>query len=136
MDFWKSQPRDTNEDEEEGPSRASTLIDRVTDFVKDEALDSAIDTLSGGWLGLDDFQDDDAEDDEPRRGRSGKHDSFEERLQRELAKLAPQAAEPAPTPSANADISETEPAPLPPREYTPSARPIMRGPQGFGRKLV
>jgi hypothetical protein len=136
MDFWKSQPGDTNEDEEESPSRASTFLGRVTDFVKDEALDSAIDTLSGGWLGLDDFQDDDAEDNEPRRGRSSKHDSFEERLQRQLAKLAPQAAEPAPTPSPNADISEAEPPPLPPTEYTPSARPIMRGPQGFGRKLV
>ncbi len=136
MDFWKSQPGGNNEEEEESPSPASAFIDRVTDFVKDEALDSAIDALSGGWLGLDDFQDEDAEDEEPRRGRSSKHESFEERLQRELAKLTPQAVEPAPTPSAKADPSEAEPGPLPTMEYTPSARPILRGPQGFGRKLV
>jgi hypothetical protein len=89
-------------------------------------MSAAVEHLSGGWITVESVE----EEQGPRSAAN--HDSFEERLQRELAKLTPQASE-------AAEPAPPEPAPPlapAPTDYVPAARPVMRGPQGFGRKIV
>jgi hypothetical protein len=128
MDFWKSQPR---EDEDADGQRAPepSFFEKLTEFAKDEAMAAAVEHLSGGWITL---EDDGDEEERPRR-QSQNEASFEERLQRELAKLTPQAAE---VPEASGEPAIAEALPPPP-VYTPAPRTVLpRGPQGFGRKLA
>jgi hypothetical protein len=131
MDFWKSQPRDEEEDDRP-PETEPTFFEKLADFAKDEAMAAAVEHLSGGWVTL---ENDDEEEPRPRSSRN--QDSFEERLQRELAKLAGQSDEVPPTIAPDADIPANDtPAALPPApaEYRPVSRPTPQGPRGFGRK--
>jgi hypothetical protein len=131
MDFWKSQPREDEEEESQRQPEPS-FFEKLTEFAKDEVMAEAVEHLSGGWITL---EDDGDEEERPRR-QSQNEASFEERLQRELAKLAPQATE-VPEPSAEAPMAESQqPIPSAPPQYIPATRPaVARGPQGFGRKL-
>jgi hypothetical protein len=131
MDFWKSQPQDEARHDRPRESEPS-FFEKLAEFAKDEAMSAAVEELSGGWITL---EDNDEEEERPRNYQ--KQDSFEERLQRELAKLAGQT-EGVP-PSISVDVSATvkeTPAPLPaaPAEYVPVSRPAYQGPRGFGRK--
>jgi hypothetical protein len=132
MDFWTS--RKAQEDENE-----PTFLQKVTDFVKDEAKDealsSAVEFLTDGWFTYDGGDD---EDEEPQRKKKPEDTgTFEERLQRSLAELQQQAAAQA-APAAPV-VASPLPADVPvapiqspvPRQ---ALRAPMRGPGGFGRK--
>ena len=140
MDFWTSRKAqdDENDDREREPK--PTFLQNLTEFVKDEAKDeaisSAVEFLTDGWITYD-GGDDDEEEDQPRRKRKADQGTFEERLQRGLAALAAQE---------DAPVSEPPPAPVeappPVPVYTPPVaarpapviRPALRGATGFGRK--
>jgi hypothetical protein len=132
MDFWKLQPRE--DDEEYGQRQPEpSFFEKLTEFAKDEVMAEAVEHLSGGWITL---EDDGDEEERPRRD-AGQQDSFEERLQRELAKLTPQTAEVQEAGAEPATLEAPQPLPSAPPEYIPVARPAaVRAPQGFGRKLV
>jgi hypothetical protein len=153
MDFWKSQPRDDDEEEAEEQRRKSepTFIENLVDYAKEEAIGAvagnAVEFLSGGWITYDgpELPEDDEEDD--RRRPASKHESFEQRLERELKKLGQQAPDAPYEAGANPEPRSFEPVSplleLPPVEqpvatppaYTPASQPpAFRGPQGFGRK--
>jgi hypothetical protein len=149
MDFWKPQARreDARDDAPE-PSFLEKLTDYAKDEAKDAALSSAVEFLTDGWFT---YEGGDEDDEEPQRKTKPEEDgTFEERLQRSLARLqeeagvpaaatgamaarpayeAPPVAVPVPQPSAPASIAPA-PAPAPLR----AARPPLRGPGGFGRK--
>jgi hypothetical protein len=132
MDFWTS--RKAQEDESE-----PTFLQKVTDFVKDEAKDealsSAVEFLTDGWFTYDGGDD---EDEEPQRKKKPEESgTFEERLQRSLAELQQQASAPA-APAAPV-IASPPPVDVPvtPIESLaplPAPRLPLRGAGGFGRK--
>jgi hypothetical protein len=136
MDFWTSRKAqdDENEDREREPK--PTFLQNLTEFVKDEAKDealsSAVEFLTDGWLTYD-GGDDDEEEDQRRRKSKADQGTFEERLQRGLAELAAQGDAPVPQPQP-APLEVAPPVPV----YTPpvAARPApaMRGATGFGRE--
>jgi hypothetical protein len=132
MDFWKSQPRNDNHDDDRAPTSQPTLIEKLTEFAKDEAMSAAVEHLSGGWVTLEN-----ADDDEERPRNSRNQGSFEERLERELAKLAEQTQAGPPSATANiAPVAIDPPSPYPAAAAmpVPAPRPAYQGPRGFGRK--
>jgi hypothetical protein len=131
MDFWKSQTAREDENEERDDAPEPSFLQKLTEFAKEEAkgeaLSSVVEYLTDGWLTYDGGDD---EDEEPRRKKQPEG-TFEERLQRSLAELQPQAAEPvAPVVIAPQPPVELPAAPVPTR--APSV--ALRRPGGFGRK--
>jgi hypothetical protein len=145
MDFWKSRTAPDGESEERGDAPKPTFLQNLTEFVKDEAKDealsSAVEYLTDGWLTYDGGDDDEEEDDKRRRGRKADEGTFEKRLQRRLAGLAPQPDTSA-TERPQMPVEAAAPVALP---QTPTAiqmpprpalapRPPVRRATGFGRK--
>ena len=138
MDFWTSRKAREDESDNRDAANEPTFLQKVTDFVKDEAKDealsSAVEFLTDGWFTYDGGDD---EDEEPQRKKKPDDGTFEERLQRSLAELQQQAAAPAaPPPPAEVplppfDLPVTPIESLAPRQ---TLRPPLRGPGGFGRK--
>jgi heat shock protein HtpX len=133
------------------PSFSRRMFDEAADFAKGEAVER----LSGGWITLGD--DDDDERDERRRPQE-KRESFNERLERELAKLSGQPAD-APAPNfeprsfherlesqlANIAPQAVQPVAVQPTAVQPTGvqpttparpSPFQARPQGFGRKMA
>jgi hypothetical protein len=80
MDFWTSRKA---QDDESEPSFLQKVTDFVKDEAKDEALSSAVEFLTDGWFTYDGGDD---EDEEPQRKKKPEESgTFEERLQRSLA---------------------------------------------------
>lgn len=138
MDFWTSRKAqdDKNDDREREPK--PTFLQNLTEFVKDEAKDeaisSAVEFLTDGWITYDGGDD---EDEEPQRKKKPEDGTFEERLQRSLAELQQQAAAhaaPAAPVIASPPPVDVPVAPIQPPMPRQAVRPSMRGPGGFGRK--
>lgn len=136
----------TESDTEPKPSFGRQMFDEAADFAKGEAVER----LTGGWVALGD--DDDDEEDRRRRPQE-KRESFNDRLERELAKLSGQPTEPPPIAGAPKSFQERlelqlaniAPQPEQPVVAQPSAvqptpavrpSPFHARPQGFGRKIA
>ena len=140
MDFWTSRKAQDDESDNRDAANEPTFLRKLTEFVKDEAKDealsSAVEFLTDGWITYD-GGDDDEEEDQPRRKRKADQGTFEERLQRSLAELAPpadaRASEPPPAP-----VEAAQPLPVyqPPAPARPAQapRPALHRATGFGRK--
>jgi hypothetical protein len=128
MDFWTSRKAQDGESE---PSFLQKVTDFVKDEAKDEALSSAVEFLTDGWFTYDGGHD---EDEEPQRKKKPEESgTFEERLQRSLAELQQQVAAPV-APVAPA-VAPQLPVDVPVAPIQPPVlRPTLRGPGGFGRK--
>ena len=128
MDFWTSRKA---QDDESEPSFLQKVTDFVKDEAKDEALSSAVEFLTDGWFTYDGGDD---EDEEPQRKKKPEESgTFEERLQRCLAELQQQVAAPV-APVAPA-VAPQLPVDVPVAPIQPPVlRPTLRGPGGFGRK--
>jgi hypothetical protein len=137
MDFWKSQTAREDENEERDDAPKPTFLQNLTEFVKDEAKDqalsSAVEFLTDGWLT---YEGGDDEDEEPKRKKQPEG-TFEERLARSLAELQSQpVAPPQEAPITAAPVIPAIPvqSPAPPAPSFAAARPLRPGPGGFGRK--
>jgi hypothetical protein len=170
MNFWKpAVQKDEDKDAEAKPSFLNNCRDYIaeeaTDYAKSKVAGAAISFLSGGAIPSEFGEDivDSFEDEDEDEVDSSKNLTFQERLERELAKIAPQnvaagqaeqsgvtspetassqelQAAPEPTaaqmhePYENGPATQTyAPSDTPP-EYTPAPRPMQSRPQGFGRK--
>ena len=95
MDFWTSRKAQDDESDNRDAANEPTFLRKLTEFVKDEAKDealsSAVEFLTDGWITYDGGDDDEEEEDQCRRNRKADQGTFEERLQRSLAELAPPA---------------------------------------------
>jgi hypothetical protein len=139
MDFWKSLTAQDDESNNRDAANEPTFLQKLTDFVKDEAKDealsSAVEFLTDGWFTYDGGDD---EDEEPQSKKKPEESgTFEERLQRSLAELQQQAAAPAaPPPPAEVPLPPVDLPVTPIESPAPrqTLRPPMRGPGGFGRK--
>ncbi|MFY7745642.1 MAG: hypothetical protein ACOVQY_09450 [Erythrobacter sp.] len=137
MDFWKSQTAREDENEERDDAREPSFLQKLTEFAKDEAkgeaISSAVEFLTDGWLTYDGGDD---EDEDPRRKKQPEG-TFEERLARSLAELQSQPVAP---PQDAPLIAEPRmpvipvQSPVPPAPSFAAARPLRPGPGGFGRK--
>jgi heat shock protein HtpX len=134
----------------ESNSEPKPLVGRqMFNDAADLAKGEAVERLTGGWVTL---GDDDDEDERPRRPQE-KRETFNERLERELAKLSGQPTEPPPVDGAPKSFQERlewqlaniAPQPKPPVDAqqsaiqpTPTLRPapFQARPQGFGRKIA
>jgi hypothetical protein len=134
--------------EEENRGNRPTIFDKAKDYVKDEAIGKAqgvaIEFVTGGMITADNvsefrenFEDDEDEQTEQDNARS--EETFNQRLERELAKLARQEAagvDRAPVASVEPTLASPQPQSPVPTGYDPASRPVMRNGQGFGRKGV
>lgn len=129
------------------------LIDVAKDMAIEEAIDSVVSEVSGGWLSYESDDDDDAR---PAEKQTAQRETFEQRLERELGRL-PKDAERSLTESAlPASVSRAfdesierelqrlaaekeqqvaTPQPVQPVQATQPFRPAA-SPLGFGRKLA
>ena len=130
MDIWKSPPERDDENVDRPNTSEPTFLEKLTEYAKDEAMAAAVEHLSGGWITLENADED---EDRPR----GKEESFEERLQRGLAKLMTQATDgqqemPESSHPVDAELPSEQRPVL--SKYASVPRTAYQAPNGFGRK--
>ena len=127
----------TDDNAEERQPSHRRFIAEANDMVIEEAIDRAVGGLTDGWLGYEGGDDD--EDDRAAKRQPVKRETFEERLERQLAQLSRDAERDAVNgsmaPPAIQQQQEAAQAPAPhlapaPVRFRPAASPRV-----FGRKL-
>jgi hypothetical protein len=77
----------TDDNAEERRPWHRRFLAEARDMVVEEAIDRVVDEVSGGWLGYD-GGDDDEDDRRPGQRKPARRETFEDRLERELAQLS------------------------------------------------
>lgn len=149
----KDDAMSSEKDEEENQPWHRRMIDEAKDMAVESVIDEVVGTLSGGWLSYE--RDDDEDDRRPAKQQAAKRETFEERLERELAQLpkdgqrdAEDGGLPASVSTAFDQSVERELARLAAEQQAQSAtsapqqapapapyRPVA-SPMGFGRKVA
>ena len=58
MDIWKSPPERDDENVDRPNTSEPTFLEKLTEYAKDEAMAAAVEHLSGGWITLENADED------------------------------------------------------------------------------
>lgn len=129
-------PVRNNDSDAESTERRPSFLQGLAEFVRDEAIDQAVNKASGGWLS---YEGSDDEEDESRRNPTPPADSFNDRIERAMAELRAKE-QGAAAGSANNGDPQASALPYPSATHRPATPSPSTNPpaiaRGFGRKIV